>query len=742
MIFFNRMEQRRKEKWNSFERLFFFTIACGFVVIIVAAKTMPVGSPLPGLSWIFGVEKAYAASGTVMDWKTTSANSDTLGRGVLYTDYNDALEYKHPSGSGDKLITQVRTTFQRSGTPAAGAKLVMYVYQDGSYPGAGTGSFLGSGSVLATSLPNTGTPTQVGFNINFTLTHGHKYYFLVGETDDSKAVFIYTFTCSNTAASGRPFFDTLSGGNWTHRGTTCVALKMFGGDPPPTHTESLVTLTSGVYTVGQQITFKASWNFNAEGMTPLYIHFFEDVNDNNSTEIPICTTLYNCTSSGSFTFQHAFNYPSPAGQPYNPTVDIGNCSGTGYRVNGGCSYHFAVRSNLTVINPSVPGNTQNLTYPSVFKSDQTIVKENTLVNFTFNVNEGICVGSSASGRRVFKGYPTNYLQYADTGAIVLTSSGHIALNYATDIGVMYFPKFRLYCADATSHDLYLGSTWLAGKAVGISVYTAADYAKVLNPTVFINGGATTTGSGTYSLESDKIVIDKYEPLTLRWGFSSQFGAVSSVRLYKDQNLLPNDYFDFSTAADKTSSYTHSYTITYSDGGRYQPSIVLTPVSGATRTIYLGGGTTPVALNNIIVTENIYSPSGYLTGTGSIYELGADVFTIPIDPQMSSLAMTSVIIANLTIRGLVSIAQVAFKFVSQSDFFRWVLDVIYPPSGSTRTVPASLTVGSYTFDLTTYMPNRTFTITYAAANPGMVALMQIAIAVSLIAYAAEKFFHHH
>lgn len=713
------MERLRKEKFTSFERKFAITFLASLAVIVAAAVAAP--------------SQAMAASGTILDNKTNNSSNDVLGRDTAPTGYNDSIEYLHPTGSGDYVISAFVTTFQRSGIPAAGAKLAVYVYQGGSNPLSTTGALVASGSILATAVPNSGSPNdvQIVLNKTFTLTHGTRYYFLVGETDDSKSVFVYQFTSSNNGT--KPFYTNKPSG-WVHRPSTLARLKLFGEAAPPPSSATLTALTLSPYTVGQNIVFKGTWSNLT--FTPTYFHFYEDVNDNAdiSTAIPIITTG---TGSGNFSFYHAYLIASGT-EAYTPYLDISDCGSQTYLTDSGCHHQSAVGSAISILTgQSTLSNDQK--YPSELAVNGSVFKSGDEATFTYTYSGSICAGG-VSGARLFLGFPLSMSQ-SDSGSILSATTGTIHRTYVTPsstIGQSYFPHIHLYCSSGLSYDLYVGNTWKQSKAVPVDVVTATEYKNLIkfSATGYLNG----SGSGGYLFGADSYQYQLYEPVKLHWAFFPA-ATVTKVRLYKDSVKLPADYQDFTAAEDIDKTTNHYIDITYSAAGEYYPSVVL--YSGATivKTMYINGGSSPDPLHPIYVENTVYSPTSFepttvLYGSGGIFAYLAALQIRP-SPEMSVPLQALVVLANTAISTTSSVAQFGYRQLLQSSFFAWWADTIAPIGGTHRTAPAMIG----TFNIGQYLGTRDYTITYATSSDAakITEFFNMSLAFMILFVLIKKFF---
>lgn len=461
--------------------------------------------------------------------------------------------------------------------------------------------------------------------------------------------------------------------------------------------DSMATLeatTTGPYVTGQQIQFQAEWA--GVDVNPYYLYFYEDIEETVPVRV---VNNYPVGNSGTWSFQHAFAF----GGSYHSFYVLGNSScttvtSTGAITGAGCvTYTSDVADTLEVVSPSELASDQDAYYRSTFSADKTqdvIVGET--VAFEYNLSSNFCSGSSVSGKRLFKGYPSS-LSYLDPGTVLasgLTGSSSLVFDRtAQPYSDFYYPSILVYCANATSHRVYLGGSVIVQNAQGISVYNANDL-RFAMPSTWLGGGVSTESGATYRFQSDKRLYRPGEPVKLVYSFRDVPFTVTQAFLFDNDD--PATLLRTLTGS-WVSSGNHYLTISYASVGEYNPLLVLANTGAVnTRSVFLGGTSQPTYNSLIAVTQQgspLYVNTGALLGQyggtgGTVNTNGIFALDFKIGWGTTGNVYLD------TVQGILSpvmyalwwISQKAYSVLSATPLFSFLFDIIYPPDGSCYTFP--------------------------------------------------------
>lgn len=570
-------------------------------------------------------------------------------------------------------------------------------------------------------------------------------------------------TCTH-AASG--FLDTVS----NYNGNLAIRVIRFSGtgnsadidaisvqltyDNSAMEDADLTVQTFGPYSLNQTIAFLAEWanlTFDAR-----YLFFYEDVEE---TIPEIIVENYPMGSTSEWNFTHQFNYAGT----FNPFVYVGNqycttVTSTGAITGSGCVLVDAQASAITIYDNAQLVAQDEYNYASTFtgsKLHDVIVDEP--VSFGWSLNANFCSDSSISGKRLFLGYHPE-LQYLDSGSILPVGlTGQMTRTFDrtnAPYSDFFFPWIRVYCANGSSKDLYLGGTVNKVKAQGISVYEATDVRFAL-PGTWLNGGGNVNfaaGTGSY-FASDKHLYLRGEQVKLKYIVNEAF-TIDKIELYDDQGGHLLRTF---TGSAVTENYNHYTTIAYSLSGEYYPNIKVCSASCAqSKTYYLGGETQPNPEYAIIVSDQrstIGINSGSILGTFS--GTGGKVPTQGIFGLMGNFqgfGSTGNTFLD-TAQGLLLVVVYAAQWVagkiyvilSASSLFSFVFSIIHPEAGAQYVLPSTwfcVSAGSC-FTMPAGLAGTQFTVSYVSgANAqNMYKLVQLAFAITVFVFVTKQLFFH-
>jgi len=457
---------------------------------------------------------------------------------------------------------------------------------------------------------------------------------------------------------------------------------------------TLTIETTGPYTVGQTISFVASWE---NAVNAYYLYFYEDIEETNPVRI---VNNYPMGTTSDWTFTHSFAFDGT----YHPFFVLGTSgcdtiSSTGAITGTACTTYDSDSTVLSVVSQQAYASDLEATYVSSFTASKTadvIVGET--VNFSYNLSSNFCTGSTVSGKRIFKGLPQS-LSHLDAGTILASGlTGTSALLYdrtAQPYSDFFYPSILVYCANATSHRVYLGGSVLVNNAQGISVYEAND-TRFAMPSTWLGGGSTTSGGTTYSFQSDKRLYRPGEQVKLSYRFrGTQPFTVSTILVY---DTASGTLLTTLSGSDVLWGVSHYMSISYASAGEYEPMLKLRNAGNTLyKNVFLGG--THVATNNSLIIVNaqgspLYVNTGAILGqhggTGGVVNTNG-IFALDFKIGWGNTGNTYLD----TVQGLISpviwalwwIAQKLYSILQATTLFSFLFEMIYPVDGSCHTVPA-------------------------------------------------------
>jgi len=664
---------------------FFLVLSCSVAVLIAAILTPPSQA-----SWIgkaLGIDKAYAASGTILDYKIGNYSSVTLIPEGKNSNTEQAVAYYHRAGSGTYTVAAVVLRIRR---PASGGSntLVMRVTKDGSNPYSSTGTVLGSGSVLITSIPiaEQGADVQFVMNNSFQLEEGSKYFFELYSVGTNTQATQIVVNCTNTSGNW-PWRIRNFIGNWINETTTrCMRLKMFGEEDVPVLADATLSVnTFAPYLTNQYLSFHIA--YHDLDFVPSFVNFYSSSGATVYTQIPIFAQ----TNSGTLDVSYRYPYTGT----YYPFIELTNF-GTGSIFS---NIYSSVTINSRFAPAASPLDSSNLWV------DKTDILSGQSVHFTWSLIGDYCTGSSVSDIRLFRGYPSFQEELENDGIPLGVSlgSGSGDVIY-TDNSVPYYPYIEVECANGTvSGRLYVGSST---SPVGINVLTEAQFesqeaANALGAKKFVGGGSATYWTATgatspagYAFWASDTGLARYQPVTLTWQWKGAIGfTVGSVYVYPDLTAYPTTVFRSTGSTVTSSDVDHHMTISYNAAGQYQPVVELRSTSysagnPATFTrFYLGGGLTSDSNYAIYVFNNIWNASSGGSGTGSvlcatrgIFGLEPSTFTLQISTSTNPLVTSAQELGGRTVSALLWLAGNVMCVIDNAPIISSMKEIIAPDEG--------------------------------------------------------------
>jgi len=220
-----------------------------------------------------------------------------------------------------------------------------------------------------------------------------------------------------------------------------------------------LTATPNPASVNEPINIRASWQ-NIP-FSPLSLYFSRDDFDPSLGVQPI-VTYYPLGSSGSYTFQTSYSTYTVAGRPHNPHVWLysdANGSGTSIDITG---------TGIIIVNQYY---NKDSAAPSTFTvGDGSGATMNTPTTYEWNVDPNVCLPSTVSEVRLFKGYPPAS-PVIDSGSVVALSGSTVITLTETPLPYSegLFPYIRVVCVDGSINSLWEGGSWYKAKAGFINV---------------------------------------------------------------------------------------------------------------------------------------------------------------------------------------------------------------------------------------------------------------------------------
>lgn len=577
------------------------------------------------------------------------------------------------------------------------------------------------------------------FAANFDVEIGRYYYFIMGAgTLCGSTGHITHGYRTVTAPAQVPIIESAVdvssvwslAGDWGG-GTNEYMLRISGDvDPPPVVASLTSLLVSNVIQVGDTVPFIAEWE--DAPFPPYYLFFYEDANDTEYRQIVQNYPM--ATPDGSWEFSHTYNVPSYSDQ-YTPFVQWGNsyCSTP---TASGCVLFDASADPISV--QTAEEASDDSLFPSTLtgsKLDDVAVNES--VNFTYNIDPPCTI----TGRRFFLGYP-GPLAYLDTGVVLATNTGSFAASFprtAMPYSSFFFPYINVFCDDETSKQLYLGNTWIKGRARGISVFTQEELQRRNDVTTpMLNGGATDDFSNTtgFSFKANKRVFAKYEPVLFELNHHVDF-TPTQVLLYPTGTGASAVNFGSGDTALTENKY-HRFRYSYSVPGFYHPVVqIRSSDPGVYKNVFLGGNDYPLPYNQIAITSDVWgSITDLFTTDDGIFGLDPATFSISLGSTENEFLQTISGGMNKIISGGLYVAGFAYNILKNSPVLSTVTDVVNPPDGAIYTFPTKL------FGYTIIRPaNPLCTVDYASDSDfgNIEILLRAVVAAGVASFVIKSFF---
>lgn len=605
----------------------------------------------------------------------------------------------------------------------ASCQIAVDIYFTAGVPGTLTGAvFLARTNYVQVNNLSISNAGRGGAFVNFsytgatlTLTPGLTFFFepTAGTTCNHQ-----TFFYSGDKTSGQIQVDQRAFlGTWNADTGRASGLRLYAVNAGPAFPAvNFELLSNGPYFENELLTFRVTYSDIA--YTPAFVNFFANSGAVVSTQYP----FFSQTNSGSFTFQYAFQQPSPEGSPYYPFITL-----TDFSTGSTLVEHATGIEVLSRTNPISGPLSQ-----STFNVDRTSLISGESAHFTWNLAGAWCADSSVSSTRLFRGFPQYQQSFENGGTVVDFGSSSGSLVYVA-LDVPYYPYIRVTCSDGSIEpNLYLGSST---NPIGIVVQTQAEAeqtenALTLGNPLWFNGGGQAdywTGSGGYKLFSNKSTFARYETVPLKWSWNgSKPGfSIGSVYVYPDPVKLPGLAYQDTATGALESGIDHFKGIVYNAVGQYQPAVELrstTYNAGNPATyerFYIGGGLTPLPQYVISITNTVLSQqsgSGAVTcSTRGVFGLSPQGFSLNLNKSDNMLVQSAQEIGGRGVSAMLWLGGNLLCLVDNAPLLSTVHELIVPAPG-VRQLPNSWNGHEFK----TPWKESTFTVEYAdSANHDLV-----------------------